>query len=64
LLKGENGLRNWLETNAAPLFAHVTTETKNVIITRLENRMQDKLFQNGSWLAEAKHIRVHAVKLD
>ncbi|MGN7231025.1 class I SAM-dependent methyltransferase [Priestia megaterium] len=64
LLKGENGLRNWLETNAALLFAHVTTETKNVLITRLENRMQDKLFQNGSWLAEAKHIRVHAVKRD
>lgn len=42
----------------------MTTETKNVLITRLENRMQDKLFQNGSWLAEAKHIRVHAVKRD
>ncbi|MED1437232.1 class I SAM-dependent methyltransferase [Aeribacillus composti] len=61
-LHGENGLKNWIEMFAGSLFNDVADDTKSFIITNIENKLKNTLFQNGKWLADYKRIRVIGMK--
>ncbi|MEH7127855.1 methyltransferase domain-containing protein [Neobacillus drentensis] len=61
-LNGEQGLRNWIEMFATSMFEGVTTETKEVIVTRVEDSLRQGLFMNGEWIADYKRIRVLGIK--
>ena len=61
-LNGENGLRNWIEMFAVSMFEGVTTEVKELIITRVEKNLREVLFHNSEWVADYKRIRVMGIK--
>lgn len=61
-LHGENGLKNWIKMFAGSLFNDVADDTKNFIITNIEDKLKNTLFQNGKWLADYKRIRVIGMK--
>lgn len=61
-LNGENGLRNWMEMFAFSMFDGIPTETKELIMTRVENNLREVLFHNGEWIADYKRIRVVGMK--
>ncbi|MEY2194097.1 trans-aconitate 2-methyltransferase [Neobacillus sp. BF23-41] len=62
-LSGEQGLRNWIEMFATSMFEGVTSDTKELIITRVEKNLREVLFQNGEWIADYKRIRVLGTKV-
>ncbi|URN92695.1 MAG: class I SAM-dependent methyltransferase [Candidatus Pristimantibacillus lignocellulolyticus] len=59
---GENGLTDWLTSFADNYFADFEEEEKNIIFAKVANKARAELFQNGSWYADYKRIRVMAVK--
>jgi trans-aconitate methyltransferase len=61
-LNGEQGLRNWIKMFATSMFEGVTTETKALIVTRVEESLRQGLFRNGEWIADYKRIRVLGIK--
>lgn len=61
-LSGEQGLRNWIEMFATSMFEGVTSETKELIITRVEENLREVLFRKGEWIADYKRIRVLGIK--
>lgn len=61
-LNGENGLRNWIEMFAASMLDGLTTESKERIISESTKNLRDDLYQNGTWIADYKRIRVMGVK--
>ncbi|MBT2727698.1 methyltransferase domain-containing protein [Bacillus sp. ISL-75] len=61
-LSGEQGLRNWIEMFATSMFEGVTSDTKELIITRVEENLREVLFRNGEWIADYKRIRVLGIK--
>jgi ubiquinone/menaquinone biosynthesis C-methylase UbiE len=61
-LEGDNGIRNWIEMFGRSIFEGLTEETKNLIITQVENNLKGILFHNGAWFADYKRIRVIGIK--
>lgn len=61
-LEGEDGLRNWIAMFASQLFEGMNEESKQEIITNVENVIRPSLFENGTWFADYKRIRVIGVK--
>jgi trans-aconitate methyltransferase len=62
LLDGDNGIRNWIEMFGSSMFRGLTGETKDFIITKVENNLKEVLFRNGGWSADYKRIRVIGIK--
>ncbi|MEH7481764.1 methyltransferase domain-containing protein [Neobacillus drentensis] len=62
-LSGEQGLKNWIEMFATSMFEGVTSDTKELIITKVEKNLREVLFQNGEWIADYKRIRVLGTKV-
>jgi len=62
LLDGNNRIRNWLEMFGSGMFEGLTEETKDLIITKVENNLKGVLFYNGGWIADYKRIRVIGIK--
>lgn len=60
--EGKNGLRNWIEMFASCFFQNIPAEQQEKILKRIEKKLQSKLCQNGSWIADYKRIRIKAVK--
>lgn len=46
-LKGDDGLRRWMEMFAAPFFQATDGQTKEHILSTVEERLYDPLYQNG-----------------
>jgi hypothetical protein len=44
------------------MFEGLTEETKDFIITKVENNLKDVFFHNGGWFADYKRIRVIGIK--
>lgn len=61
-LAGENGLKNWLKMFGGVMFAGLEENVKNEIIEKTNNGLQPILFENGTWIADYKRIRVVAIK--
>jgi trans-aconitate methyltransferase len=61
-LDGNDGLRNWIEMFGHNLFDGVPEHTKKEIITNVERNLKEVLYNDGSWIADYKRIRVIGVK--
>ncbi|MEH7082243.1 methyltransferase domain-containing protein [Neobacillus drentensis] len=61
-LNGENGLRNWIKMFATSMLEGLAPETKERIITEATQNLREVLYQNGTWVADYKRIRVLGVK--
>lgn len=61
-LDGDNGLKNWIQMFGSQLFAGVPEESREAIITNVENRLKDRLYKDGHWVADYKRIRVIGIK--
>ncbi|TWT27281.1 trans-aconitate 2-methyltransferase [Planomicrobium sp. CPCC 101110] len=61
-LNGEDGLKNWIEMFGGYMFEKVDEDTKNNIITKAERNLKSVLWEDGSWTADYKRIRVIGIK--
>lgn len=61
-LEGDRGLRNWIEMFALGMFEGVSEDTKELVLTKVENNLKPLLYKNGTWLADYKRIRVIGIK--
>ncbi|MCT2538169.1 methyltransferase domain-containing protein [Aquibacillus koreensis] len=61
-LEGEDGLRNWIQMFAGGMFANQPSEQKARIISEVEKNLREVLYQNGTWYADYKRIRVVGLK--
>ncbi|MDY6805840.1 MAG: class I SAM-dependent methyltransferase [Cyanobacteriota bacterium] len=62
LLDGEKGWRNWIEMFAGCFFEGISGEDKLNLLADIEDRVRPKLYQNGTWFADYKRLRIMAFK--
>ncbi len=63
LNEGEEGMRNWIEMFAHSLFQEIPAEQQIGIMTKIEDQLRPKLYQDGIWFVDYRRIRVVAVKV-
>ncbi|MDY7081861.1 MAG: hypothetical protein SXQ77_05505, partial [Halobacteria archaeon] len=58
-LKGDDGLRNWLEMFGDTFFAEVPGDEADEIIDAVEDELRDELYdaENGDWVADYRRLR-------
>lgn len=61
-LDGDNGLKNWIEMFGSDLFIGIAKNKKDDIITKVESKLKEGLYQEGRWIADYKRIRVIGIK--
>jgi len=57
-----NGLRNWLFTFADNVIESLPEDKRENVIAQVERELKPTLFQEGSWFADYRRIRIVAVK--
>lgn len=62
ILKGENGLRNWMEMFCGDLLKDIDKDKKIELITRVESNLKKTLFKEGNWIADYKRVRFIGIK--
>ncbi|MGB3695759.1 MAG: methyltransferase domain-containing protein [Spirulinaceae cyanobacterium] len=64
LLQGKEGLRNWLIMFAEDSFlAGIPEEQKEAILQETEQKCKPYLYDEGSWYADYRRLRIMAVKI-
>ena len=64
-LKGENGLKDWINMFVKTPFSVVKTEQEKAeIVDKAVEALQNDLFLNGKWYADYVRIRMKAVRLN
>lgn len=61
---GEAGMRNWITMFRGELLAGATDEERERIFSIVEDRTRGELFNEGSWFADYRRLRIVAVKED
>lgn len=61
-LQGEAGLANWINMFGSNLLEGIEDESKERIISKVEQALKTNLYQNGQWIADYKRIRVMGIK--
>ena len=59
---GEDGLRSWLAMFGDSLLAPVEGGEREAVLSGVEGRLRDELWQDGSWIADYRRLRFVAVK--
>lgn len=59
---GEKGLQNWVKMFGNSFLNGYIEETQANILADIEKRLRSSLYQNGTWFADYKRIRVIAIK--
>lgn len=59
---GEAGLGLWLEMFGDSFFAGLPSETRQHIVSRVEQRLRPTLFRDGSWHADYRRLRIVAIR--
>ena len=63
-LKGENGLRDWINMFIKTPFTVINNEDeKRTIIDKVVDDLQDILYKDGKWYADYVRIRMKAIKV-
>ena len=63
-LKGENGLKDWINMFVKTPFTVIENEEeKNIIIDKTVDRLKDILYRDGKWYADYVRLRMKAIKL-
>ncbi|MEH2282732.1 MAG: methyltransferase domain-containing protein [Nostoc sp.] len=63
LAEGEAGMANWIKMFASPFFAGLSPEQQIEIIPVVEEYLKPTLYQQGTWTADYRRIRIVAIKL-
>ena len=58
---GANGLRAWLEMFGGSWLSPLSTDEQDAVIERVEDRLRDERFEDGTWIADYRRLRVVAV---
>ena len=58
---GANGLRAWLEMFGDSWLSPLLTDERDAVIERVEDRLRDERFVDGTWIADYRRLRVIAV---
>lgn len=59
---GENGLVHWLSGFAGPFLSSLREETRQEAYAKIAHKARERLYQDGSWVADYKRIRIMAIK--
>lgn len=59
---GEQGLRNWIAMFRGSWFSGVSEDVKEQVFAKVEDKLRDELFKEGSWYADYKRLRIVAYK--
>lgn len=62
-LKGENGLKDWINMFVKTPFCIVNDNDKTAIIDKTVENLCDSLYKDGIWYADYVRIRMKAIKL-
>jgi trans-aconitate 2-methyltransferase len=62
LLDGDTGLANWIQMFTKSILSGLSTEQQTDVIQAVEHRLKPVLYQDGTWIADYRRIRVVAVK--
>lgn len=63
LAEGEAGMANWIKMFASTFFAGLSPEQQIQIIPVVEEYLKPTLYQQGTWTADYRRIRIVAIKL-
>ncbi|WP_010492615.1 methyltransferase domain-containing protein [Paenibacillus elgii] len=61
-LKGESGVRNWLDKFADYFFPDVTPADKASIYRAIEEKVRPHINREGQWMADTRRLRIVAIK--
>jgi trans-aconitate methyltransferase len=61
LTGGDKGIANWIEMFASNFLTGLTAKEKIQVIQHVENKLKPTLYQNGSWIADYRRIRIVAI---
>ncbi|MDZ8050784.1 MAG: class I SAM-dependent methyltransferase [Aulosira sp. ZfuVER01] len=59
----EAGIANWIEMFATSFLVGITAEQKIQVIRNVEEILKPTLYQDGTWIADYRRIRVLAIKI-
>lgn len=62
LADGDKGLQNWISMFANSFFQAIPADQQLRILADIEKRLHPKLYQDGTWFADYRRIRVIAFK--
>jgi trans-aconitate 2-methyltransferase len=62
LSDGDAGMANWIEMFASRFLLGLSAEEKTNVIQTVEERLKPTLYQDGTWIADYRRIRVVAFK--
>ncbi len=63
LAEGEAGMANWIQMFASAFLAGLSGEQQIQVIRVVEEYLKPTLYQQGSWTADYRRIRIVAIKL-
>ena len=63
LAEAEAGIANWIKMFASPFLAGLSPEQQIQIISVVEEYLKPTLYQQGTWTADYRRIRIVAIKL-
>ncbi|HIW34169.1 MAG TPA: methyltransferase domain-containing protein [Candidatus Paenibacillus intestinavium] len=61
-LKGDTGVRKWLDGFSDYFFADVTVADKEAIYCAIETKVKPQLEQDGQWFIDTSRLRIVAIK--
>jgi len=62
LENGPDGLARWLGMFGDSLLAPIPEEERSAVVSAVEDRLRDDMYQDGTWIADYRRLRVVAVK--
>ncbi|WP_020617248.1 class I SAM-dependent methyltransferase [Paenibacillus daejeonensis] len=62
-LKGESGVRDWLDVLADDFFHDVSAPDKASIYQMVEDHLRPAIYVDGQWVADYRRLRICAVKV-
>ncbi|MEH2359296.1 class I SAM-dependent methyltransferase [Nostoc sp.] len=62
LAEGEAGMANWIQMFASSFLAGLSGEQQTQVIRAVEEQLKPTLYQQGTWTADYRRIRIVAIK--
>lgn len=59
----EHGMMNWIKMFANCFLQPLPADKQSEVLVNIENQLRPRLYQDGTWFADYKRIRVMAIKL-
>jgi trans-aconitate methyltransferase len=60
---GDKGMQNWLKMFGNSFLQILPADKQTEVLVNIDNQLRPTLYQEGSWFADYKRIRVMAIKL-